>query len=129
MLVKQEPSVQSADRIKAVPVWSRGNMYLTKPGKGLSPESISKNKYWIPWLKESQTTISESSHIQWCFIQQKAHLCFRPYNLDNIPLNRPSIAWESLNITQKLGLFLLGATHILNLPKVCIKLMQVVEWV
>ena len=26
--------------------------------------------------KESQATISESSHIQWSFIQQKAHLCY-----------------------------------------------------
>ena len=32
-LDEQEPSVQSADRTKAVQVWSWGNMYLQKPGK------------------------------------------------------------------------------------------------
>ena len=35
-LDEQEPSVQSADRTKAVEVWSWGNMYLSKPGKWLS---------------------------------------------------------------------------------------------
>ena len=35
VLDEQEPSVQSADRIKAVQIWSWswGNMYLAKPGK------------------------------------------------------------------------------------------------
>ena len=33
ILDEQEPSVQSADRTKAVQVWSWGNMYLPKPGK------------------------------------------------------------------------------------------------
>ena len=33
ILDEQEPSVQSADRTKAVQVWSWGNMYLQKPGK------------------------------------------------------------------------------------------------
>ena len=30
---EQEPSVQSADRTKAMQVWSWGDMYLPKPGK------------------------------------------------------------------------------------------------
>ena len=30
---EQDPSVQSADRTKAVQVWSWGNMCLPKPGK------------------------------------------------------------------------------------------------
>ena len=33
ILDEQQPSVQSADRAKAVQVWSWGNMYLQKPGK------------------------------------------------------------------------------------------------
>ena len=33
MLDEQEPSVQSADRTRAVQVWSWGNAYLPKPGK------------------------------------------------------------------------------------------------
>ena len=59
--------------------------------------------------------MSESSHVQWCFIQQKVHLCLQPCSLDNT-LNRPSSEWESFNIMQKLGLFVLGVTHISNLP-------------
>ena len=43
--------------------------------------------------------------------------------------NRPSSAWESFNVRQKLGLFVLGVTHILNLPTVCTKLAQVGGWV
>ena len=35
-LDEQESSVQSADRTKAVQVWSWGNMYFPKPGKLLS---------------------------------------------------------------------------------------------
>ena len=37
VLDEQEPSVQSADRTKAVQVWSWGNMYLPKPEKWSSP--------------------------------------------------------------------------------------------
>ena len=44
ILDQQEPSVQSADRTKAMQVWSLGNMYLPKPGKWSSPASISANK-------------------------------------------------------------------------------------
>ena len=36
ILDEQEPSVQSADRTKAVQVWSWRNVYLAKPGKWLS---------------------------------------------------------------------------------------------
>ena len=43
----------------------------------------------------------------------KAYLCLRPCSLDN-RLNRPSNAWESFNIRQKLGLFVLGVIHMLN---------------
>ena len=38
----------------------------------------------------------ESSHVQWSFIQQKAHLRLQPCTLDNT-LNRPSSAGESFN--------------------------------
>ena len=72
--------------------------------------------------------IPSNNHVQWSFIQQKAHLCLRPCSLDNT-LNRPSSAWESFNIRQKLGLFVLGVTHISNLPTVCVKLMRVGGWV
>ena len=84
-----------------------------------------------PCQKESQATISESSHVQWSFIQQKVHLCLRPRSLDNT-LNRPSSAREGFNVRRKLGLFclFLGVTHnISNLPTVCVKLMQVGGWV
>ena len=32
ILDEQEPSIQSADRTKAVQVWSWGNVYSSKPG-------------------------------------------------------------------------------------------------
>ena len=57
-------------------------------------------------------------------LQQKVHLCFQSSSLDNT-LNRPSSQWENFNITQKLGLFILRVTHISNIPKVCVTLMQV----
>ena len=76
-------------------------------------------------IHESQATISESSHVQWSFIQLKAHLCLWSCSLDNT-LNRPSSAWESFKIRQKLDLFVLGVTHISNLPTVCVKWC---EWV
>ena len=80
---------------------------FTKAWKVTVTASISENKLWAPCQneKESQATISESSHVQWSFIQQKAHLYLRRLcNLDNTQ-NRPSSAWESFNIRQKLGLF------------------------
>ena len=40
ILDEQEPSVQSADRTKAVQVWSWGNMYLPKPGKLSSSQHL-----------------------------------------------------------------------------------------
>ena len=62
-----------------------------------STAPLSENKYWVPCQKESQATISESSHVQWSFIQQKVHLCLQPCSLDNT-LNRPSSTWESFKI-------------------------------
>ena len=44
ILDEQEPLIQSADRTKAVQVWSWGNIYLSKPGKWPLPASISENK-------------------------------------------------------------------------------------
>ena len=121
ILGEQESSVQEAEQ-----VWSWRNMYLPVTITASTPE----NKYLVGSLrhKESQATISKSSHVQWSFIQQKVHLCLRPCSLDNT-LNRPSSAWESFNIRQKLGLFVLGVTHISNLPTVCVKLMRVGGWV
>ena len=58
-------------------------------------ERIPSNKIW-------------NSHVQWCFIQQKGHLCLQPRSLDNT-LNKLSIAWESFNIRQKLDLFPQGS--------------------
>ena len=63
-----------------------------------------------PFQKESQATISESSHVQESFIQHKVHLCLRPHSQDNT-LNRPSSTWVSFKIRQKLGLLILGVTH------------------
>ena len=69
-----------------------------------------------------------SSHIQWSFIQQKAHLCLPLCNLDNT-INKPSSAWESFNIRQKLSVFVFEVTHISNLSTVCLNLMRVGELV
>ena len=44
ILDEQEPLIQSADRTKAVQVWSWGNIYLSKPGKWPLPASVSENK-------------------------------------------------------------------------------------
>ena len=88
-------------------------IYIWKEIVGSMPERIPSN------------IISESSHVQWSFIQQKAHLCLRPCSLDNT-LNRPSSAWESFNVREKLGLFDLRVTHISNLPTVCVKLIRLV---
>ena len=67
------PSVQWAEQ-----VWSWGNMYLPKHEKWPSQHLYLKI-YSGFHAKESQATISESSHVQWFFIQQKAHLCFTPW--------------------------------------------------
>ena len=47
----------------------------------------------------------------------------------NNTLSKQSSARESFNIRQKLGLFVLGVTHMLNLLTVCVKLTQVDGWV
>ena len=69
-------------------------MYLAKHGKWLS-QHLSENRWWVPCQKESQATISERSHVQVSFIQQKAHLCLRPCSLDNT-LNKPSTVHEKV---------------------------------
>ena len=81
---------------------SWGNMYLAKQGKWPSQHLYLKIKIVGSSQKESQATLSESSHFQWSFIQQKVHLCLWPCSPDN-KLNRPSGAWETF-IRQKLGL-------------------------
>ena len=53
--------------------------------------SKSENELRVPCSKESQAEKSESSHIQGCFVHQKAHLCMQPCRLHN-RLNRPSRA-------------------------------------
>ena len=120
-----------------------GNMYPEKQRRNLKfrkyvpwktwkvavTVSIPENNSWVPCQKKSQATISEGSHIQLSFIEQKVHVCLRPCSLDNT-LNRTSSAWESFNIRQKLGLLVLGVTHhISNLPTVCVKLMRMSGWV
>ena len=122
ILGEQESSVQEAEQ-----VWSWRNMYLPVTITASTPE----NKYLVGSMrhKESQATISKSSHVQWSFIQQKPNLCLQSCSLDNT-LNKPwHSAWESFNIRQKLGLFVLGVTHISTLPTVCIKLMWIDGWV
>ena len=86
---------------------------------------LHRNWPWLYYLKinsgfhaqkESQALISASSHVQWSFIHQKPYLCLQPCSLDNT-LKKPSSVWQSFNIRQKLGLFVLGVTHkISNLP-------------
>ena len=93
---------------------------FTKPGKWPSQYLYLKVNSGFRAKKNPKQKYLWSSHVEWCFIQQKAHLCLWPCSLDNT-LNRPSSALESFNIRQKLGLFVLGVTHILNLPTVCVK--------
>ena len=78
--------------------------YLSKHRK------LFENKSWILCQKESQATISEGSHVQWSFVQQKSHLRLQPCSLGNT-LNRPFSAWESFDIREKLVLFVLGVTQ------------------
>ena len=91
---------------RALSTISRASLKLrkyafTKTWKVVVTVSISENKYWVPCQKESQATISESSHVHWSFIQQRAHLCLRPCSLDNT-LSRPSSACESFIISAKI---------------------------
>ena len=118
---------------RALSTISRASLKLrkyvfTKTWKVAATASISENKLLVPCQKESRATTSESSNVQWFSIQQKVYFCLRPCSLDNT-LNKPSSAWESFNIRQKLGLFVLGVTHMSNLPTDCVKLMRVGGWV
>ena len=80
ILDEQEPSVQSADRTKAVQVWSWGNMYLPKPGKWPSQHaSISENKYSVP-CKESQATISQNSLVCSVMLHSAKSACVYVYD-------------------------------------------------
>ena len=109
MLDEQEPSVQSWEQ-----VGSWGNMYLPKHGKCSSQHLYVKiNSGFHARMRKNkfQTTRSENNRVQWSFIQQKAHLCFRPCSQDNT-LNRSSSAWESLNIRKKLGRFVFFRGHL-----------------
>ena len=71
ILDESEPSVQSADRTKAVHVWSWGSMYSPKPGNW--QQLGSENKYiassegfcgFHARENPSEATISESSQIK-----------------------------------------------------------------
>ena len=79
--------------------------------------------------KESQGTMSESSHVQWCFHSAKSTFMFTTMQPRYITEQTIRVVRESFNIRQKLGLFVLGFTHILNLPTVCIKVTRVCGWV
>ena len=100
---EQEPSLQSADRCCKSEV--EKICIYQKPGNWPSQHIHLKiNSGFHARKNPSKATLSESSHVQWYFIQQKAHLCSRPYRLDNT-LNRPSSALESFSIGQKQDLF------------------------
>ena len=62
------------------------------PGKWLSQHYLKINSGFNTRKNPKQQYLSESSHVQRCFIQQKAYLCLRPCSLDNNTLNRPSSA-------------------------------------
>ena len=107
---------QSRSKVKEICIYQNmesgcHSIYIWKKIVGSMPERI-------------QAIIFESNDVQWSFIHQKAHLCLRPCSVDNT-LKRPFSAWDSFNITQKLGLFVLGVIHISNLPTVCVKWMRV----
>ena len=108
ILDEQEPSVQSADRTKAVQVWSWGNMYSPKPGNSghhhsilclkinsgfhateyPSEETISQLKVVTLGSYMEQESSKWKSHVRWLFFNQQKHLYSWPCCLDNT-LNRP----------------------------------------
>ena len=70
--------------------WPSQHLYL-KINSGFHARKNPKKQY-----------LKVLSRVKWSFIQQKIHLCLQPFSLDNT-LNRPSSAWESFNIRQKLA--------------------------
>ena len=70
ILDQQESLVQSADRTKAMQVWSWGNTYLPNPEKWLSQHYLKINRGFHARKNPKQQYLSESSHAQWCFIHQ-----------------------------------------------------------
>ena len=87
-----------------------------------------ENKHWVKCharknLKQQYMKVVSFSDPS----LSKKCICLRPCSLCNT-LNTPSSGWESFNIKQKLGLFVLRVTHISNLPIVCVKLMRVGGW-
>ena len=89
---------------RALSTISRASLKLrkyvfTKTWKVAVTASVSENRLWVPCQKECQSTISESSHVQWAFIQQKAHFCLRSCSLTHWTAH--SSVWESFHIRQK----------------------------
>ena len=74
---------QSADRTKTVKLWSWTNIYLPKGGKELPQHHLKINSGFHARKNHKQQYLHESSHVQWCFIQEKPHLCLRPCSLNN----------------------------------------------
>ena len=128
ILGEQEHSVKSADRTKLVQVWCWRNMYLPKSGKWPSQHLyLKKNSGFHARENPKQQYLKVAMLNDASFSKKRIYLCLKPCSLDNT-LNRPSSAWESFDIRQKLSKNL-GVTHILNLPSVCIKLTQAGGWV
>ena len=84
---------RALNKISRASLKLRKYMYLPKHGKWPSQHlNLKINCGLVPCQKKSQAVISESSHVQWSFIQQKANLSLQPCSLNNT-LNRPSSAW------------------------------------
>ena len=80
ILDEQEPSLQSADRYCKSEV--EKICIYKKPGNWPSQHLYLKiNSGFHARKNPSKATLSESSHVQWYFIQQKAHLCLWPCSL------------------------------------------------
>ena len=104
-------------------------MYLPKHGKWLSQHlhlKINSGFHARKNLKQRYVKIVTFGDPS--FSKKRIYI-LRSCTLDKT-LNRPSSAWESFDIRQKLGPFVLRVTHIIsNLLLVCVKLTQVSVWV
>ena len=126
ILDELEPSVQPAEQ-----VWSWGNIYLPKPGKWPSQHiylKINSGYHARKNPKQQYLKVVTSRSVMLHSAKSALMFTIMQAYLDNT-MNRPPSAWESFNIiSQKLGLFVLGVTHILNLPTACVILTQVGGW-
>ena len=125
----REPSVQSAEQ-----VWSWGNMYLPKHAKWSSQQHL----LYLKMNKSSGFHARENPKQQYLNVVtfsdpsfSKKHIYVYDHKAKITHHWTDHTVHEKVCfiIRQKLGLFVLGITHISNLSTICIKLMWVGGWV